>query len=158
MEDEVTAYLEWENGATGVFTASTGEAPGVNRLEIAMDDGLIICQPDGVRICRLDRPETEARTTFTDPFAAPSGTWENFPMESEPDAYAKLLENFALAVNSGRSDNLFAPWGEARKSLLISNAVYLSSWEGGTVTIPLPGSEEELLFETRFEEQLRKLQ
>ena len=79
-------------------------------------------------------------------------------METEPDAYAKLLANFALAVNSGRSDNLFAPWGEARKSLLISNAVYLSSWEGGTVTIPLPGSEEELLFETRFEEQLRKLQ
>ena len=100
-----------------------------------------------VRICRLDCPETEARTTLTDPFAAPSGTWESFPMETEPDAYAKLLANFALAVNSGRSDNLFAPWGEARKSLLISNAVYLSSWEGGTVTIPLPGSEEELLFE-----------
>ena len=158
VEDEVTAYLEWENGATGVFTASTGEAPGVNRLEIAMDNGLIICQPDGVRICRLDRPEKEARTTLTDPFAAPSGTWESFPMETEPDAYAKLLANFALAVNSGRSDNLIAPWDEARKSLLISNAVYLSSWEGGTVTIPLPGSEEELLFETRFEEQLRKLQ
>ena len=76
VEDEATAYLEWENGATGVFTASTGEAPGVNRLEIAMDNGLIICQPDGVRICRLDRPEKEARTTLTDPFAAPSGTWE----------------------------------------------------------------------------------
>lgn len=79
-------------------------------------------------------------------------------METEPDAYAKLLANFALAVNSGRSDNLIAPWDEARKSLLISNAVYLSSWEGGTVTIPLPGSEEELLFEKRFEEHLRELQ
>ena len=158
VEDEATAYPEWENGSTGVFTASTGEAPGVNRLEIAMDNGLIICQPDGVRICRLDRPEKEARTALTDPFAAPSGTWESFPMETEPDAYAKLLANFALAVNSGRSDNLIAPWDEARKSLLISNAVYLSSWEGGTVTIPLPGSEEELLFEKRFEEHLRELQ
>ncbi|MFN3685171.1 MAG: Gfo/Idh/MocA family protein, partial [Fimbriimonadaceae bacterium] len=34
VEDEVTAYLEYANGATGVFVTSTGEAPGTNRLEI----------------------------------------------------------------------------------------------------------------------------
>ena len=34
VEDEVTAYLEYDNGATGVFITSTGEAPGTNRLEI----------------------------------------------------------------------------------------------------------------------------
>ena len=28
VEDNVTAYLEWANGATGVFVSSTGEAPG----------------------------------------------------------------------------------------------------------------------------------
>src|SRR5206468_8624474 len=34
VEDNVTAYLEWPNGATGVFVSSTGEAPGTNRFEI----------------------------------------------------------------------------------------------------------------------------
>ena len=150
-EDEVTAYLEWDNGATGVFTASTGEAPGVNRLEIAMDDGLIICQPDGVRICRLDRPEKEYRLTLGDNFEMPAGTWEGFPMETEPDAYQKILQNFAAAINSGNREGLTAPWEEARKSLLISNAIYLSSWKGETIGIPVPGSDEELEFEKDFE-------
>ena len=60
LNNDYVAYLEWENGATGVFTASTGEAPGVNRLEIAMDNGLIICQPDG----------SDARTETTCPCAS----------------------------------------------------------------------------------------
>lgn len=158
VEDEVTAYLEWENGATGIFTASTGEAPGVNRLEIAMDDGLIICQPDGVSICRLDRPEKEYRTTLGDNFEIPTGTWERSPMKTEPDAYQKILQNFAAAVNSGRPEDLTASWGEARKSLLISNAVYLSSWTGKTVDIPAPGSDYEPIFEKEFESHLRLLQ
>ena len=34
VEDDVTAYLEFANGATGTFIASTGDALGENRLEI----------------------------------------------------------------------------------------------------------------------------
>jgi predicted dehydrogenase len=34
VEDDVTAYFEYENGATGVFITSTGEAPGSNKLEM----------------------------------------------------------------------------------------------------------------------------
>lgn len=33
VEDDVTAYMEFENGATGVFVTTTGDAPGTNRLE-----------------------------------------------------------------------------------------------------------------------------
>lgn len=39
VEDEVTAYAEYENGATAVFITTTGEAPGTNRLEIAGENG-----------------------------------------------------------------------------------------------------------------------
>ncbi|MDD5351134.1 MAG: Gfo/Idh/MocA family oxidoreductase, partial [Chthoniobacteraceae bacterium] len=35
VEDDVTAYLEYANGATASFITSTGEYPGTNRLEIA---------------------------------------------------------------------------------------------------------------------------
>ena len=111
-----------------------------------MDDGLIICQPEGVRICRLDHPEKEYRTTLGNNFEMPSGTWESFPMKTEPDAYQKILENFAAAVNSGRPEYLTAPWEEARKSLLMSNAIYLSSWKGETIDIPVPGSDKETGF------------
>ena len=46
VEDDVTAYMEYENGATGLFVTSTGEAPGTNRLEISGDRGKIIVEND----------------------------------------------------------------------------------------------------------------
>lgn len=159
VEDEVTAYLEWGNGATGIFTASTGEAPGVNRLEIAMDDGLIICEPEEIRVCRLDRPEIEYRNqpgTGQD-FQVPPGTWESFPMEKDPDAYTTLLRNFASSVLSSQEADLIAPWAEGRKSLLLSNAIYLSSWKDETIQIPVPNSLEEKKFEQEFEQRFEAL-
>ena len=44
VEDDVTAYLEFPGGATGVFIASTGDLPGTNRLEIACDRGKVVCE------------------------------------------------------------------------------------------------------------------
>eukprot|EP00752_Nemacystus_decipiens_P018891 g16947.t1 len=41
VEDEATAYLEYSNGASGIFVGSTGEAPGVNRLDIVGDKGML---------------------------------------------------------------------------------------------------------------------
>ncbi len=35
VEDEVTAYMEYADGCTGVFITGTGEAPGTDRLEVA---------------------------------------------------------------------------------------------------------------------------
>lgn len=151
VEDEVTAYLEWPGGATGVFTASTGEAPGVNRLEIALDDGLIVCEPDRVKIARLDRPELEYRNAPGTGFEKPSAHWETHPMEKDPDAYADVLRNFADCVRTGCSGDLLAPWEEGRKSLTLSNAIYLSSWTGETVEIPAPDTPAEQAFEEAFE-------
>ena len=34
VEDDVTAFFEYDNGATGVFITTTGEAPGANRFEV----------------------------------------------------------------------------------------------------------------------------
>ena len=42
VEDNVTAYLEWDSGATGTFISSTGEAPGTNRLEIIGSKGKLV--------------------------------------------------------------------------------------------------------------------
>ncbi|HEY0073926.1 MAG TPA: Gfo/Idh/MocA family oxidoreductase, partial [Abditibacteriaceae bacterium] len=39
VEDDVTAFVEYPSGATGVFITSTGEAPGTQSLEISGDRG-----------------------------------------------------------------------------------------------------------------------
>lgn len=150
VEDEVTAYMEWENGATGVFIASTGEACGVNRLEISMDDALLVCDQGKLSIWELDKPEIEYRTGKGDLFAKPVKTFREIPCEPNDGAYEKVLNAFA------KGEPLVEGL-EAINSLYISNAVYLSSWENRRVEIPTPGSAYELEFEKEFENNLNKL-
>ena len=40
----MTAYMEFENGATGVFVTTTADAPGTNRLELTFEMGKIVCE------------------------------------------------------------------------------------------------------------------
>ena len=46
VEDDVTAYMEFPNGATGVFVTSTADAPGTNRFEITLERGKLVCEDD----------------------------------------------------------------------------------------------------------------
>ena len=52
VEDDVTALVEYENGATGVFITSTGEAPGSNRFEIAADNGKVVFEDEKITFWR----------------------------------------------------------------------------------------------------------
>ena len=44
VEDEVSAIMEYDNGAIGHFITTTGETPGTDRLEIAGDRGKIVSE------------------------------------------------------------------------------------------------------------------
>ena len=44
VEDDVTAYVEYENGATGVFVTTTGDAHGSNRLELQLDRARMVVE------------------------------------------------------------------------------------------------------------------
>ncbi|MCI6165261.1 MAG: Gfo/Idh/MocA family oxidoreductase, partial [Lachnospira sp.] len=149
VEDNVTAYFEWENKATGVFIASTGEAAGVNRLEISLDDAIIVCEKGQLKIGVLDKPEIEYRTGKGDLFAKPVVNWENIETESSEGAYDKVLEAFA-------EGKIIADGEEAMNSLYMSNAVYLSSWENRKIKLPERNTEYELEFEKAFENELAK--
>lgn len=154
VEDDVTAYFEWENGATGVFIASTGEAAGVNRLEISLDDALLVCEKGTLKIGHLDKPEIEYRTGTQDCFAKPVVIWEHISCEPNEYAYEKLLSNFANHV-AGKED-LIASGKEAINSLYLSNAIYLSSWKHKMIEIPKYNTIQEQAFENEFEKFLNE--
>lgn len=158
VEDDVTIYMEWANGATGTFITSTGEAPGINRLEISLDEALLVCEGGKLRIgelaSELGVKEADYRRSSTDYFRKLKGTWSEIVPEREEDPYGEVLRAFANAC-LGRGLSV-ADGREGRKSLLISNAAYLSSWEHRMIEIPGIGSEGELAFEAEFESRLRK--
>lgn len=71
VEDQVSAYMEYPNGATGVFITSTGEAPGTNRLEIAGDRGKLIYENGKISFTRNEVLASEFLRTSPLSFAKP---------------------------------------------------------------------------------------
>lgn len=134
-EDRVTAYLEFPNGATGVFSTSTGEAPGVNRLEIAGTRGLILLEGDTLTVRRNTVDAAEYSRTTDDAFGAPETTEEIFPAGEENPSHSGVLCNFVDAIH-GKAP-LLANAREGLKSVELANAMVYSAWTNGSVKMPL---------------------
>jgi predicted dehydrogenase len=135
VEDDVTAYLEYDNGTTGVFVTSTGEAPGTNRLEVTADQGRIVIENDKFNFIRNEIPTDEFSRTTTGSFAPPP-TWDiEIPLPGHGRQHGEILENFAAAILEGIP--LIAPAAEGIYSVELANAMLLSSLEERTLTLPL---------------------
>lgn len=148
VEDDVTIYGEYENGATATFISTTGEAPGTNRLEISGDLGKLVLEDGKLKWWKLKVPEREFCFTSKEGFACPEMEYEEYSEEA-PDGHSTVLENFAEAILEGTE--LIADGREGLNSLSISNAAYLSSWTDKWAEIPT----DEKLFERYLSELCR---
>lgn len=81
VEDDVTAYVEYENGATGVFVTSTGDAPGTNRLEVTGDRGKIVIEDNKLTFWRLTISERQFNREYTGGFGEPRYGSVRFPLK-----------------------------------------------------------------------------
>ena len=135
VEDDVTAYMEFENGATGVFIASTGDAPGVNRLEILGSRGRLLIENNEILFERNTADEREWCFADVAPFAAPKV--ETVPVETDGlnGQHAAVLNAFAAHILRG--EPLVADGREGIRGLMLSNAMHLSGWTGETVSLPI---------------------
>jgi predicted dehydrogenase len=138
VEDDVTAYYEYDNGATGVFITSTGEAPGTNRLEVTAERGRVVLENDRFLYRRNEMPMTEFSRTTTQGFSAPE-TWEiEIPVRGHGGQHMEILNNFSAAITEGAP--LIAPAPEGIHSVELANAMLLSTWQKATVDLPIDGA------------------
>lgn len=137
VEDEVTAVLHFADGATGVFSTSTGEAPGVNRLEIAGDGGLIICEGGRCVLKRNRVGAAEFSRSTSEMFSMPGSDEEEFRTGQPVNQHAEILRNVVAAVKDGVP--LLSPAEEGLCSLELAGAMQYSSWTGAPVDLPLDG-------------------
>lgn len=139
VEDEVTAYLEYPNGATGTFVATTGEWPGTDRLILACDKAQVEVTGDGRTILRRNSiPTSELCRTSRETMPKPPPEIIEFPPEPEGGEHHIILSNFADAILNGVP--LIAPAREGLNSLEIANAMIYSSLTGKPVDFPLKGA------------------
>lgn len=142
VEDDVTIYAEYANGATGTFITSTGDCPGTNRLEITLDGGKLVCEnASELKLYKLGDKISHHCFTATDGFAKADGEWVNIETDGLNKQHAEVTSKFAAAILYG--EPLTANGEEGINGLTISNAAHLSSWLGKPVELPV---DEELYY------------
>ena len=135
IEDDVTAYLEFPNGATGVFVTTTGDAPGTNRLEITGTRGKLVCENDVLTFDKLEMDERSWCKVCKEGFRKPACERIIVETDGEIPQQVGVLNAFAAAIAEGKP--LVADGREGIHGLMLSNAIHLSAWTGETVSLPI---------------------
>ena len=135
VEDEAMLLTRYANGATGQFITTTGEYPGTNRLEIAGDLGKMVLEGGRIRWWKLREPESVVRFQSAESMARIAMDYEEIAPDEPETAHAGILQNFANAILRGEA--LIAPGEEGVRELTLSNAAYLSQWQGN-IPVKLP--------------------
>ena len=148
VEDDAAIFTRYENGAVGTFITTTGEFPGTNRLEISGSLGKIVLEDGKLKWWRLKTDEREFRFSYGGGTGDIPLEYEEFTQSAPESGHRGILQNFTNAVLKG--DSLIAEGYEGINELSISNAAYLSSWNGNR-EIQLPFDEAE------FDSKLRLL-
>ena len=148
VEDDVSVYMEFPGGATGVFVASTGDLPGTNRLELCLERGKLVCEDGVVRYWRLPKNERNICFMSDDPWfrcEPESGILET---DGSNPQHIGVLNAFAAHLLRGTP--LVAEALDGVRETELSNAIYLSSWTGQPVRLPA----DEKLFSFLLQERI----
>lgn len=153
VDDSADIQFFYNSGLHGTFISSTGENPGVNRLELWGPKGRMTIEDN----CRLYLDEN---VMSTEDFAVENkeiyGVLEHhireIHVEKAEKAYQKVLENFGEHLRTGAP--LMADGREGLKSVTITNGAYLSSWLDKRLSLPV---DEELFLEKLLEKRGRKM-
>lgn len=151
VEDDVTALVEYENGATGCYITTVGDAPGTNRLEIDGEKGKLVVEDGKVKFYRLRIPEPDFNAAYRGGLGRPE-VWEcEIPVKGTYTSHPGIINNFCDAILTGTE--LIASGEEGIKGLQISNAIHLSSWLGGQwVDLPVEAD----VFLEKLQERCKK--
>ncbi len=139
VEDDVTAYAEYANGATGVFITTTGEYPGTNRLEISGSKGKLVAEDGKLVFTKLEIDEREFCFGTTKGFGSPPKEVIEIHHDGGGQQHKGILRNFTNHILSG--EELLAPGYEGINGLSLSNAMMLSTWKNDWVDLPNDGEE-----------------
>lgn len=142
VEDDVTAYLEYPNGATGVFITTTADAPGTNRFEITLEKGKLVCENNELILHKLAVSEREFCKTAKGGFDKPECTVTKVETDGLNEQHIGVIKAFAGRILHGTP--LVAQGEEGINGLTLSNAMHLSSWLGHGVDLPF---DEDLFLE-----------
>jgi predicted dehydrogenase len=135
VEDDVTAYMEFPNGATGVFVTTTADAPGTNRFEITGTKGRLVCEGGKLIFDKLEVDEREHCKTAKG-FAAPEcERGIEVETDGKNDQHVGIMNNFANAILG--LEPQFVQGVEGINGVQLMDSMMLSTWLDKTITLPI---------------------
>jgi len=141
VEDDVTAYAEYANGATGVFITTTADAPGTNRFEITGTNGKLVSENETLTFYKLKKPLHDLIYKSETVWSSPEYDTITVDTSGDSPQHRGILR--AFTANILRGEPLVAHGSEGIRGLMLGNAMHLSSWLGKTVDLPI---DEDLFF------------
>lgn len=143
VEDDVTAYFEYANGATGVFVTSTADTPGTNRFEIMGDGGKLVYDDGKLTYYKLKQNEREYNATYTGGFGEPGYDSEVITVEDDSrPQHVRVLNNVANAILG--LEPLYIDGKEGIRGVELADAMLLSTWLDKKVDFPI---DDDLYYE-----------
>jgi len=157
VEDNVSIFLEWANGATGVFVSSTGETPGTNRFEIAGTRGKVVLETNKLTFSRNDADMIEFSRNAKTGFDKPGTSNEDIPFDNAAAPHATLMQDFVDAILDGKA--IMVPGEEGIHSVELANVMLYSSLINQTVELPMDGVAfekklQQLIAESKFQKKV----
>ena len=149
VEDDVTAYMEYDDGTTAAFISSTGEAPGTNRLEVTAEKGRLVMESDRLIFTENEMAMSEFSRTCKEGFASPKTTEKVIPVSGHGEQHIAIMRNFVEAILEGKP--LTAPAAEGLRSVELGNAMLLSTFENRTIELPLDSAVFEKALQAKID-------
>ncbi len=140
VEDEVSATLEYKNGAWGYYYTSTCEPGGPFHMEVVGDKGKIVVNGNDVTLYKYSVPVSKFTHQTKNMWASLDVKEEKVKIPVDVAAgHSAVLKNFAAAISKG--EKLVSPGVEGLDSVEFLNACILSSKKKKTVKIPVNRKE-----------------
>lgn len=140
VEDDVSVFMEYENGATGIIVSSTGDTPGTNRFEIIGDKGKLVFDGLSYEFRKLKQSEREFNATFRGGFGEPESEKIVSPLKVMYSVqHAAVIQNVTDAI-LGKAE-LYIHGEDGLDECMLADAILLSAWQNRTVKLPFDDDE-----------------
>ena len=154
VEDEVTAYFEYDNGATGMFITTTGETPGTNRFEVSGTRGKLLCEGGKLYFYKNEADSQEYSAVSDSGFVKPKCEMIEVETDGLNPQHSGIINNFTRALLG--KEEFFVDGVEGINGVELMNAIEFSGWHGG-VRVELPVGEEEYIAELNEKRKTSRL-
>lgn len=135
VDDAVDIQYFYGNGFHGTFVSATGEAPGINRLEVWGSKGRLTMEGNKISFAENQPSIEEFAKTNTEKFAKIPYTVTEEIFDGQVNPYGIIMENFADHLLHG--EPLLTTGWDGLLEVQLANAVYVSGWDEKKVAVPV---------------------